>query len=76
MIKIKQVTNNLYDVFFGKFGWESKEHLRVKFHSGKWVHFHNNKKPNQNEVDYGSVVNLDSIVKEIERKLNDFRKSS
>ena len=75
MIITKQVTNNLIDAFYGQFGWDKKEHVRMKRGQGTWIPVGATKRINQDELDYGCIVSMDAVLPEIIKALNDQYKS-
>ncbi|CAB4217342.1 hypothetical protein UFOVP1590_40 [uncultured Caudovirales phage] len=66
---IKQVTNNLCDVFFGEFGFDRKEHVRMKRAQGTWIPC-GTRKVHQDEIDYGCIVPLEAVLPAITGVLN------
>ena len=63
----KQVTNNLVDVFYGKYGFDEKEWIRMaKKNAGEWkVRATRQNKINAFEIEYGKITMLEEVLPKI-----------
>ena len=70
MIVTKQVTNNLIDVFYGRTGWDRKEHVRMKRGPSTWIPVGTSRRTHQDEFDWGCILPLEPCLPAIQEILN------
>lgn len=74
-MKYKKVTNNLVDVFFGKYGFDSKERVRMKRGNGTWlVSGTPQARVRDAEIEFGAIRRLEDVLPQIIKDLSDGKK--
>ena len=71
-----KVTNSIFDVFYGDYGYDKKERIRIRKTNKDWEILQYPRKYDPDEVEFGCIKGFNESWEEIKGLLNEqFRKS-